>query len=162
VTRKDIRTVRVEDLSFEEKVGQMFFARTWKVFEDPRYARLIERGWLGSIQASPYPTFSREKVDRINETALLPVLVGADGEEGCPLPPPKGTALPPACGVAALGSAALAEEVGRITAREMMSAGINVIWGPVFDVNLLPDGVHSLRCYGNNMRQRVRERAAHG
>lgn len=147
----------IHDLSLEEKVGQMLFARHFRVLQDPRYAPLLERRLIGGIQANPVAPepFSRETLDAINRQLRVPLFVGSDAEAGLRVAGVKGTVLPPPAALGALGDERAAYEAGRITALELMAAGVNMVWGPVVDVNRLPDGVMALRCYGNTMRTTI-------
>jgi beta-glucosidase-like glycosyl hydrolase len=153
----DALDVDVDDLSLEEKVGQMLFARHFTILRDPRYRPLIERRLIGGIQANPVASepFSRETLDAINRQLRLPLFVGSDAEAGLRVAGVKGTVLPSPAALGALGDERAAYDVGRITALELMAAGVNMVWGPVFDVNRLPDGVMALRCYGNTMRTTI-------
>ncbi len=155
---KAIQTTGIAELSLEQKVGQMLFARHHTLLDDPRYAPLIERGLIGGIQVAPLAAtpFSAELRDQINARMLLPVLVGADAEEGGALVCRQGTPIPCAGALGSLGCAKTAQAMARITARQLLATGINTVFGPVFDVNLFPDGVMALRAYGSTMENVAR------
>ena len=82
--RPAIRIPRVEDLSLEQRVGQMFFARHHALLEDARYADLAARGLIGGVQVAPCatPLMSRALRAELDTAVGIPLLVGADAEEG--------------------------------------------------------------------------------
>ncbi len=151
--RPDIRTLRVEDLSLEQRVGQMLFARHHTLLEDGRYDRLVTRGLIGGVQAAPYaaPPISRALGARLDAAVGIPLLVGADAEEGGVSVCPGALAIPSAGAIGSLNGAATARALARIVGRRLRAAGINTIFGPVLDVNRRPDGPMALRTYGSSM-----------
>lgn len=82
----------------------------------------------------------------------LPPLVGVDQEGGQLMVVANGaTELPGNMALGATGSPELAEEAGRITARELRAMGINMIFAPTLDVNINPHNpVIGIRSFGDN------------
>ncbi len=160
--RPPIQDLRVTDLSLEEQVGQMLFARHHTLLDDPRYAPLLERGLIGGVQVAPggAAPFSPALRARIDAAVGIPVLAGADAEEGGASVCPGGLPIPSAGALAALGCPDTARALGRIVGRQLMASGITMVFGPVLDVNRLPDGVMALRAYGSRMQEVERLGAA--
>lgn len=66
----------------------------------------------------------------------LPLLIALDHEGGAVHRFPSGaTRFPPQMAIAATGSAGIAERVGYCMGCELMALGVNMIFGPVLDVN---------------------------
>jgi beta-N-acetylhexosaminidase len=81
-------------------------------------------------------------------------LVGVDQEGGQLMVVANGaTELPGNMALGATGSAELAEEAGRITARELRAMGITMNFAPTLDVNINPfNPVIGIRSFGDNPR----------
>jgi beta-glucosidase-like glycosyl hydrolase/CubicO group peptidase (beta-lactamase class C family) len=102
------------------------------------------------------------KLNALQELALVPLLVGADFENGGPgmringsyalpslLPQGGGTAFPPTMAFGAIGDERFAYEYGRITALEARASGVHFLFAPVLDVNSNPDNpVIATRSFG--------------
>jgi beta-glucosidase-like glycosyl hydrolase len=98
---------------------------------------------------------------RLQELATAPLLVSADLESGLGMRFPDVTLWPPAMAIAATGEPALAEEQGRITAREAQLVGIQQVLAPVADVNVDADNpVINIRSFGEDPHQVARYVAA--
>jgi beta-glucosidase-like glycosyl hydrolase/CubicO group peptidase (beta-lactamase class C family) len=106
------------------------------------------------------------KLNALQERARIPLLVGADFENGGPgmringsyalpsmLPQGGGTAFPPTMAFGAIGDERFAFEYGRITALEARSSGVHILFAPVLDVNSNPDNpVIATRSFGGDPR----------
>jgi beta-glucosidase-like glycosyl hydrolase/CubicO group peptidase (beta-lactamase class C family) len=104
------------------------------------------------------------KLNALQERAEIPLLVGADFENGGPgmringsyalpsmLAQGGGTAFPPTMAFGAIGDERFAYEYGRVTAAEARATGVHVLFAPVLDVNNNPDNpVIATRSFGAN------------
>jgi len=104
------------------------------------------------------------KLNALQTIAAIPLLVGADFENGGPgmringsyalpsmLPQGGGTAFPPTMAFGAIGDDRFAFEYGRITAVEARASGVHVLFAPVLDVNSNPDNpVIAMRSFGGD------------
>jgi len=156
------RAPRLEDLTLDEKIGQLFVVGAYGTFSNesgPRYAHLLHHVRDNHVGGVIWWTFSN-----VSETAFLarelqrqsrvPLFFSADLESGIGMRFADTTFWPWAMAVAATGDPSLAEAQGRITAMEAKAVGINFIYAPVADVNVDPDNpVINTRSYGEDPRE---------
>jgi beta-N-acetylhexosaminidase len=148
----------LDSLSLREKIGQMImpvvlgdYAPEGTASHD-RIVRLIEAEGVGGVIVSVgQPTDVAVKLNDLQRHARLPLLVAADLETGAgfrlkgAVHSPTNIALggatdfPSLMALGATGDAALAYEMGRVTALEARAVGIHVPFAPVLDVNSNPD-----------------------
>lgn len=151
-------TARVEDLSLDEKIGQMFVVAAHGRFmnEDSatyqdlqRHVRDNHVGGLIWYASNVHDTAWITR--KLQALAPIPLFVSADLEAGIGMRFADTTYWPPAMAVAATGDVALAETAGRITAMEARAIGINYIFAPVADVNVNADNpVINTRSFGED------------
>jgi beta-glucosidase len=135
---------RVESLlgqmTLDEKIGQVLLVERRHITPDD-VARFGVGGVLsagGSGPADNSPTGWADETDRFRATASgsrlhVPILYGIDAVHG--LGGLRGaTVFPHNVGVGAAGDAALAEQIGRITAAETAAVGMNFVFGPMVAV----------------------------
>ena len=145
-------------MTLDEKIGQLFAVRGYGVFmseSSPRYAELrdqVARDGVGGIcwfASNVYET--AELTRRLQREAKVPMLISADLESGMGMRFFDTTFWPPAMAVAATGDPSLAEQEGRVVAREARALGVNHILAPVADVNVDPDNpVINARSFGED------------
>ena len=158
VPRHDKTVPRLEDLSLDEKIGQLFAVRGHGVFmaeSSPRYQELREAvtaGGVGGVVWFASNVYETAHVTReLQQAARVPLLISADLEAGLGMRFLDTTFWPPAMAVAATGDPALAEAEGRVVAREARAVGVNQILAPVADVNVDPDNpVINARSFGED------------
>ncbi len=104
------------------------------------------------------------KLNALQRLAPVPLLVGADFEDGGPgmringsyalpsmLPQGGGTQFPPTMAFGAIGSDRFAYEYGRVTAEEARAVGVQLLFAPVLDVNSNPNNpVIATRSFGGD------------
>jgi beta-N-acetylhexosaminidase len=151
-------------MNLDERIGRLFVvpangrflnASSAEYRELVRHVRENHAGgviwFLSSVYEAAWLTA------RLQELAKVPLLVSADLEAGLGMRFPDVTFSPPAMAVAAAGDLALAEEQGRITAREALLVGIQQVLAPVVDVNVDPDNpVINARSYGEDPHEVAR------
>lgn len=123
----------------------------------------VEEDHIGGVSPSiGLPHSYVAKINALQERARIPLLVGADFENGGPgmringayalpslLPQGGGTAFPPTMAFGAIGDERFAYEYGRITAVEARAVGVHLLFAPVLDVNSNPDNpVIATRSFG--------------
>ena len=155
---------RPEDLTLDEKIGQLFVVAAHGVFmseSSPEYQRLLHHvrdnrvGGVIWFVSDVYETAALNA--RLQREARVPLLISADLEAGIGMRFENTTYWPPAMAVAATGDPSLAEQEGRIVAREARTLGINHILAPVADVNVDPDNpVINTRSFGEDPRDVAR------
>jgi beta-N-acetylhexosaminidase len=163
-------------LSLREKAGQLVFPWSGGEYvadDSPEMDRLlewVERDGVGGIVISiGLPHSYAAKLNAIQRRARVPLLITTDMESGpgmrlgggytLPhlLPLGGGTSFPPAMALGAIGDAALAEEVGRVTAREARAVGVHLNFAPVLDVNSNPlNPIINTRSFGEDPREVAR------
>jgi beta-N-acetylhexosaminidase len=166
-------------MSLREKVGQMIMPVVLGDYTPEgsaghdRIVDLIENLAIGGLIVSVgSPTDVAVKLNDFQRHSRLPLLIAADLETGAgfrlrgAVHSPTNIALggatdfPSLMALGATGSAALAYEMGRITAVEARAIGIHVPFAPVLDVNSNPDNpIINVRSFGEDP-ERVAELGA--
>ncbi|HEY6140342.1 MAG TPA: glycoside hydrolase family 3 N-terminal domain-containing protein [Thermoanaerobaculia bacterium] len=152
------RAPRIEELTLDEKIGQLFVVDAWGVFvseSSPAYKRLLHHvrdnhvgGFMWHV-SNVYETAALD--ERLQAESRVPLLISADLESGIGMRFTDTTFWPWAMAVAATGDPSLAEAEGRIAAREARAIGVNHILAPVVDVNIDPDNpVINTRSFGED------------
>ena len=149
---------RLDDLSLDEKIGQLFVHPGRGVFmaeSSPSYQQLLRAvrdlrvGGVIWFASNVYETAHLNRT--LQREARVPLLISADLEAGLGMRFLDTTFWPPAMAVAATGDPSLAEAEGRVVAREAKAIGINHILAPVADVNVDPDNpVINARSFGED------------
>ena len=157
-------------LSLHDKAAQMVWPWVlgdYTATDDPAYERVVglvrDQHVGGVIISVGSPTEIASKLNALQLTSALPLLVGADLETGAAFRARGGYFLPNAIdlggatyfpyqmGIGATRDTAIAYQLGRVTAREARALGIHVAFAPVLDVNNNPKNpVISLRSFGEN------------
>src|SRR5258708_15422475 len=152
------RVPRLEELSLNEKVGQLFVCVARGSFmnaSSPGYAALLHQvrdnhigGFIWTI-SNVYETAELNR--RLQAESRVPLLISADLEAGIGMRFSDTTFWPSAMAVAATGDPALAEAEGKVVALEARAIGVNHILAPVADVNVDPDNpVINTRSFGED------------
>jgi beta-N-acetylhexosaminidase len=158
-------------LSLRERIGQLvieWMPGGYVSMSAPDFAPLehwvaVDR--IGGLSPSiGLPHSYVAKLNALQTLAKVPLLVGADFENGGPgmringsyalpsmLPQGGGTAFPPTMAFGAVGEERFAFEYGRITAVEARATGVHILFAPVLDVNSNPDNpVIAMRSFGGD------------
>jgi beta-glucosidase-like glycosyl hydrolase len=152
------RPPRVDHLTLDEKIGQLFVYAAHGNFMNegsPAYAQLrrqVRENKVGGIIWFVSNVYETAHLNRkLQAEARVPLLVSADLEAGVGMRFTNTTYWPPAMAVAATGDPSLAEREGKIAAAEARLIGINHILAPVADVNVDPDNpVINARSFGED------------
>lgn len=118
--------------------------------QDPRDAEALARlGVGGFCLYRGTPKTVAALTARLRRAARGPLLICADYEEGAWVHVPGSTPLPTNLGVGASGSASVAREKGRLTAREARAMGVDWVLAPVLDLLSEPrNPIVNLRAFG--------------
>ncbi len=129
---KEIKELKLEELSLEQKIGQLLVARKITDTSDPTNREfvyeMLEKRCVGGIQVACDENAERE-IAEIKHHADYPLLICNDMERGYPC----GLTIPSMLGLAITGDKELAYQVGAVTAIEAKRIGFNTAWGPVVD-----------------------------
>jgi beta-glucosidase-like glycosyl hydrolase len=148
----------ISALSLDQKVGQLFVHPGRAVFMNESSAvyrellRQVKDNGVGGVIWFLSNVYEAAVLNaRLQQAAAIPLLISADLEMGVGMRFLDTTWWPPAMAFAAAGDPALAEEEGRVVAREAKAIGINHILAPVADVNVNPDNpVINARSFGED------------
>ncbi len=145
-------------LSLEEKVAQMVVPKLFGSYtsaeseEWKRIVHLVKERKVGGVavfQGDVYETAIA--LNRLQEMADVPLLVGCDFERGLAMRTRRTTAFPEAMALGATKDPKLAYEMGRIVAEEARAIGVHQNYAPVADVNINPENpVINVRSYGED------------
>jgi beta-glucosidase-like glycosyl hydrolase len=150
--------IHVDDLSLDEKVGQMFVVLGHGVFmPESSWAyqelrRQVRENHVGGVIWSVSNVYETAQLTaRLQSEARVPLLVSADLESGMGMRFLDTTYWPWAMAIAAAGDPSLAEAEGRVVAREARLVGVNHIYAPIADVNVDADNpVINARSFGED------------
>ena len=149
---------QTNQLTLDEKIGQLFVVGAHGVFMGESswaYQRLLHHvrdnhvGGFIWFQSNVYETAMLDR--KLNEESKVPLLISADLESGVGMRFLDTTFWPSAMAIAATGDPSLAEQEGKIVAKEARALGVNHILAPVADVNVNPDNpVINTRSFGED------------
>jgi beta-N-acetylhexosaminidase len=153
----DIEAV-LNGLSTRDKIAQLVMAwipGAYTAFDDAAFEqaqRWVDSLHIGGLIVSVGSPFDvAAKLNRLQQSSALPLLVGSDLEGGTAIRLNGGTPFPPNMGVAATGSDSDAYELGRITALEGRAVGLHLAFAPVADVNNNPHNpIINVRSFGED------------
>jgi beta-glucosidase-like glycosyl hydrolase/CubicO group peptidase (beta-lactamase class C family) len=170
VAASDWATRTLRKMTLHEKIGQMLMVPFFGEFtstESPAYKELLHqiddnsvggliiatnRGPLGLRRSQVYPTVAL--LNDLQRASNVPLLVGADFENGTRMRLEEGTSLPSPMAIAATGDPKLAYEAGRALAIEARAAGVQWIFAPDADVNSNPaNPIINVRSFGEDPRE---------
>lgn len=127
-----MKELNLNELSVEQKIGQLFVVRKLTDTTDPTNRdfvyEMMEKRCVGGIQVA----FDNceDEIKEIKSHADYPILICNDMERGFPL---SEYTIPSMLALAITGDKELAYQVGAVTAIEAKRHGYNTLWGPVVD-----------------------------
>jgi beta-glucosidase-like glycosyl hydrolase len=150
----------LELLTVRQKVGQLvmpWLLGNYAAFDSEEYDTLAT--WVDSLEVGGIiisvgpPLEIAAKLNALQRSSRLPLLVAADLEYGSGMRLRGGTAFPPPMAIAAGGRVTDAYELGRITAEEARAVGIHMTFSPVADLNSNPENpIVNTRAFGEDPR----------
>lgn len=150
----------LENMTLEEKVGQLLMAGFFGREPSPEIRRLILERKVGSVVLFARNLGDlaeiRQLTGDLQELARLsgqplPLIIATDQEGGVVTRVFQGTIAPGNMALAATKNPASAYRSGEILAREMAWAGINLALAPVLDLSLEPENASmGVRCYSDD------------
>jgi beta-N-acetylhexosaminidase len=132
----------LDSLPLRAKAAQLvmpWIPGSYAAADDPGF--LKARAWVDSLEVGGIiasigsPLDIAAKLNVLQQSAQIPLLIASDLEGGTVMRFNGGTAFPTNMGVAATGRELDAYEMGRITAIEGRAVGIHLTFAPVADVN---------------------------
>ncbi|WP_240636743.1 beta-N-acetylhexosaminidase [Paenibacillus silvae] len=137
---------QLEQLSLEEKVGQMILAGVQGTTMDAQAKQMITDQKVGGIifYASNVTTLQGtaafvQSIKQANQSNPVPILMSVDQEGGkVSRMPDTVESIPSNRKVGKTSDPALAEQMGALLARQIKLAGFNVDFAPVLDINSNP------------------------
>ncbi|HEV3312904.1 MAG TPA: glycoside hydrolase family 3 protein [Chloroflexota bacterium] len=139
----------------DELVGQLIWAFVTGSEDLEAVEKSIRKGRVGGVWLLPTqmsgPSETAELVNRLQEAAPQPLLIGVDAEAGMGLVMRGATLLPTAMALGASRDPDLVRAAAGVTAREAAACGINAVAAPVLDVNINPaNPIINTRAYGED------------
>ncbi len=158
--------MNIDDLTLEQKIGQMIMAGFPSDSFDDHVRELIHEHHIGNIilfsrnvgDSNQIQSLTREIQGNMMEGIGLPALISIDQEGGMVTRIFDGaTLLPGSMAISATGDVDNARKIGEIMGKELKALGINMNLAPTLDVNNNPlNPVIGVRSYGEDP-QRVAE-----
>lgn len=155
-------------LSTRQKVAQLVMP--WLLGDyTPADAPTMRRArmWVDSLEvggiiiSTGTPHDIAAKLNALQRTAPLPLLIAADFEGGTTMRMAAGTPFPTQMGIGATGRPEDAYTMGRITAIEARAVGVHLAFAPVADVNSNPaNPIINTRSFGGDPHEVARFVAA--
>lgn len=146
--------LRLEDLTVEQKIGQVLLGRNMGRPENVEFAlKLIKNHALCGVQLDPMPKYV-EMIKMFQDAADYPLFIACDMEQGNPM----GAYLIP--GNFALGIVDSPEDTynfAKATAKQAKAYGYNMMWSPVVDLSN-PDSLGIMRGFGHE-KERLADHA---
>jgi beta-N-acetylhexosaminidase len=140
-----------------EKIGQLFVVPA----RDDVVRHVRDNHVGGVIWFESTTRATADMNAELQSLAKTPLLISADLEAGMGMRFTDADWGPSAMAIAATGDPSLAEEEGRVTAREALAIGVNPILAPVADVNVDPQNpVINTRSFGEDPHDVARYVAA--
>ena len=157
-TTTDRIDLLLDSLPLRAKVAQLvmpWIPGTYAAADDPGFVKA--RAWVDSLEVGGIiasigsPLDIAAKLNVLQQSAPIPLLIASDLEGGTAMRFLGGTAFPTNMGVAATGRELDAYEMGRITAIEGRAVGIHLDFAPVADVNNnAANPIINTRSFGEN------------
>ncbi|WP_319586278.1 glycoside hydrolase family 3 N-terminal domain-containing protein [uncultured Desulfobulbus sp.] len=139
-----MRVVSIDDLTLDEKIGQMIVVSNWESVEYCITELKCGGVWPAGTPKDNAEVF-RADIARMQALADIPLFISTDFENGAGQCITDGscTEFPSMMAYGAISdideAVRLAYESGRITAMEADYIGVNITPSPVFDVNTVPE-----------------------
>ena len=132
----------VEEMTLEEKVGQLFMVAAYSKKDESHKAyleKLVRQYHIGGVIAMQGgPGRQRLMLDRLQKAAKYPLLVGQDAEWGQAMRLDSTYKFPTALTTGAVQNLELIERLGVALASECLKTGVHMSFSPVLDVNTNP------------------------
>lgn len=142
-----VTELKLDDMTPEQKIGHLLVARDFVSEEDRNFTmEMVKKRCVGGIQMGFTPE-RRKFAKDAKAIADYPLLVCADMESGYP----SGIySHPEALSLINTGDSTIAYLLGRMTAKEAVADGVDVVWGPVLDLALEGAICKNHRCFGDD------------
>ncbi len=157
----------LNELTLDEKIGQLFFAGVYSNVDDAKlegleipfneYPELLIKkyhigGLLFKQRWNVEPEMTRIK--ELQAMSSTPLFIAQDFENGLIMRLPEAIRFPQNMTLGAVQDMDLIEEMGREVAKQARYVGVNYNFSPVVDVNNNPDNpVIHLRSFGDNPQE---------
>jgi len=135
----------LKQLSLEQKVGQMVCEQMrgdYAAEGSPQLDYLLrlvrDHGVGGFVVYGGSPHDTARLLNRLQRESKLPLLISADFEGGPGQQIAGASEFPPNMALSAIGSEAVAYEVGKVGAAEGRAIGIHLTYSPVVDIQTQP------------------------
>lgn len=165
-----MKVPKIEDLSLEQKIGQLFLARTPKICAQlsTTGVKITEREVLGMLAKGWFSGFcagrdtSPAEIREYQKLSPVPLFMATDIETGAVAQDMSlVTPLPMQMALGAIGAEKAAYDWASMAARETLAMGFNFAFGPVADLAVDPRStLVGLRSFGSDPEKVSRLAAA--
>ncbi len=146
-----MKPLRLEDLTIEQKIGQVLTARNFSSKEDLAFViELAKNHAIGAIQVPTTPGWMEKLGDPVKAAADYPILVGADMERGYQNGPYQ---ISGNLAIGALDDPDACYRFAKVTAIQAKEAGFNMVWSPVVDNAGSGEPGHAVRGFSADKRK---------
>ena len=155
----------IAGMTLEEKVGQLFMVAGYSKKDESHQAyleRLVKEYHIGGVIAMQgSPGKQRIMLNRLQQAAKFPLLVGQDAEWGQAMRLDSTYKFPTALTTGAVQDLKLIERLGASLAYECLKTGVHLSFSPVLDVNTNPrNPIIGARSFGSDPIEVARRGAA--
>ncbi len=149
---------QLEEMSLDEKIAQLVFARANGYYVSTESYQFRRLAFLaGELKIGGFVFFqgdihtSAVMINRLQRLSRTPLLIASDLEWGTAMRLRRGTRFPEAMALGATRDTALAFRMGKAIGTESRAVGIHQVYAPVADVNTNPDNpVINTRSFGED------------
>ncbi len=149
----------LESLTLEQKAAQMLFEvldTSYMAEDHPKFQYFVElvRDYNlgGFVLSGGTPHDAARLLNRLQQEAKIPVFVSNAFESGPGQMLRGASEFPPNMAFSAIGDEELAEQAGRIGAREGRAMGVHITWSPTVDILTRPENpVQGGRSFGGDL-----------
>lgn len=154
---------RLQTMSPEEKIGQLFMISVWPEWNDARLQSIYKAAkdhHVGGVCFFAGAAAQQVAIsNKLNAEAKIPLMIGIDGEWGVGMRVKDAHSFPFAMNVGAVKDTSLIYEMGQQIGRHCKRLGVHINFAPVHDLNNNPQNpVINYRSYGSgteNVSQKV-------
>lgn len=152
----------IEELTLEEKIGQLFMIELDEKGIDDKTIEMIQKYKIGGfiLYSKNYQSYEEmvrmiNQLKEINQVNKIPLWIAIDQEGGRVNRMPKEVVpLKNAFDIAKTKDIELVKKSGQVMGKMLKETGINMNFAPVLDIKRFKD-IHAIgnRCYGENVQE---------
>ena len=155
LTEDDWVETLMDDMSLEEKIGQLFMVAAFPEQGDKHLydlQQLIQQFYIGGVLMMQGDRKQQKRVvNRFQNISLTPLFIAQDAEWGLSMRLKDAPGFPKAMTLGAIRNDSLLFQMGALMGSQLREVGVNVNFAPVLDINNNPHNpVINYRSFGSN------------